>query len=138
MTGTDEIDRFFAMIEDQDVDFVGNNDFPDVPVLTYRWCRNETVADCAVSTLVDAGEQSMKDAGLKRVVRERHHLRGDSDTGQRVKMTVVRSKLRTMYVLMTAGMPGTREKAKEINLQLAQRIERLVGEMQQKPQSPPR
>ncbi len=79
-----------------------------------------------MQTLVDAGLKSMEELGLRNVVCQKHHLRGDTETGQRVKMTVVRSKLRTMYLLMTAGMPGTREQAKEINSKLARRIEQLA------------
>ncbi len=119
---TEDIDRFFAMTEDRDVDFVGSNEHPDVPVLTYRWCRNDPIADCSVEQLVDAGEQGMRRMGLKRVSRHEHHLRGDTATGQRVKMTVLKSGRRSMYLLMTAGMPGTREMAKEINAQLAKEI----------------
>lgn len=126
MAKPEDIDRFFAMLEDHDVDFAGSNDHADVPVLTYRWCRNELVADCPVPTLIEAGEKSMQEMGLKRVVSQENHLRGDSETGQRVKMTVLRSDKRSMYLLMTAGLPGTREKAKEINAGLAKRIERLA------------
>ena len=126
---TEDIDRFFAMMEDRDVDFVGNNEHPDVPVLTYHWCRNDEIAACSVEQLVVAGEQSMHELGLQRVIRHEHHLRGDTETGQRVKMTVLRSGPRSMYLLMTAGMPGTRELAKAITARLATAIEKLAGEL---------
>ena len=128
MTRNDDIDKFFAMAEDQDFDFVGSNDHKDVPVVTYRWCRNDLVSGCPVRTIVEAGEKSMKEAGLKRVVCHDNHLRGDTNTGQRVKMTVLRSGQQSMYLLITAGMPGTRDEAKEINARLAKRIERLCLE----------
>ncbi len=129
MPSNEQLDQFFAMLEDHDVDFAEHGTHNDVPVLTYRWCRNESISSCSVRELVDICEQSMRGQGLKRVVREGHHLRGDTDTGQRVKMTVVRSGQRTMYLLMTAGMPGTRSEAKEINAKLAKRIERGVDEL---------
>ena len=126
---TDDVDQFFAMVEDHDVDFVGSDEHSEVPVLTYRWCRNDPIAGCSVEQLVDAGEQGMRTIGLKRVVRHEHHLRGDTGTGQRVKMTVLKSGRRSMYLLMTAGMPGTREMAKELNAQLAKEIEELAGDL---------
>lgn len=135
MTQNDEIDDFFSMVVDDHVDFAGNNDHDDVPVLTYRWCRNSAVADCPVTTLVEIGRQSMVDAGLKRIVCEGHHLRGDTQTGQRVKMTVVRGSQRTMYLLMTAGLPGTRKFAKEATNQISRNIERLAAEGKEKSQS---
>ena len=128
MTKHDDIDKFFALAEDQDFDFVGSNEHQDVPVVTYRWCRNDAVSGCLVRTIVEAGEKSMKEAGLMRVVCHDNHLRGDTNTGQRVKMTVLRSGQQSMYLLITAGMPGTRDEAKEINARLAKRIERLCLE----------
>lgn len=133
MTNTEKVDDFFAMLEDHDVDFTGKNEHEDVPVLTYRWCRNETIAACSVEALVEAGEQSMQAMSLKRVVRHGHHLRGDSESGQRVQMTVLKSGRRSMYLLMTAGLPGTREKAKTLNAQLSEQIEALAGQSKQKP-----
>ena len=128
MTKHDDLEQFFAMAEDQDFDFLRSNASPDVPVATYRWCRNDTVSGCPVRTIVEPGEKSMKEAGLKRVVCHDNHLRGDTNTGQRVKMTVLRSGQSSMYLLITAGMPGTRDEAKEINARLAQRIEQLARE----------
>ena len=127
MTRTEEIDGFFALFEDQDVEFPGVNDHKDVPVLVYRWCRTKAVADCPVETLVEFGLKSMKTIGLKRVVMHGNHLRGDTETGQRVKMTIPRIGKHSMYLLMTAGMPGTRSEAKAVNARLAQSIEKLVA-----------
>lgn len=124
---TEDIDHFFEMLEDRDVDFVGANEHPDVPVLTYRWCRKEVTAGCSVRELVDAGEQGMRKMGLKRVVRHEHHLRGDTETGQRVKMTVLKGARGSMFLVMTAGMPGTRNKAKEITAQLSELVVELSG-----------
>ncbi|MDA0588662.1 MAG: hypothetical protein O2820_12435 [Planctomycetota bacterium] len=78
--------------------------------------------------LVDAGEQAMRAMGLKRVDKSGHHLRGDTETGQRVKMTAIKGARGSMFLLMTAGMPGTREKAKQITSQLATQIETLARE----------
>jgi len=119
------------MVEDQDFDFVGSNDDRDVPVVTYRWCRNDAVAACPVQAIVKAGETSMKELGLRRVVCQENHLRGDTNTGQRVKMTVLRSGRQNMYLPITAGMPGTRVEAKQINAELAMRIEVLTREWQE-------
>ncbi len=126
MTQAEQVDQFFALLEDEDVDFLGSNSHQDVPVLTYRWSKNEAVARCSLERLVQVGREVMEEAGMKRIVSREHHLRGDTDTGQRVKMTVLRSGGRAMYLLMTAGLPGTREKAKSINHDLAARIERRV------------
>lgn len=126
MTQTEEIDGFFALFEDNEVEFPGINDHRDVPVLVYRWSHSKAIADCPTETLLEAGLNSMKDLGLKRVVSQGHHLRGDTNDGQRVKMTVLRIGRRSLYLLMTAGMPGTRREAKAVNAQLANRIDRLV------------
>lgn len=128
MTRTEEIDGLFALFEGHDVEFPGINDHKDVPVLVYHWCRSKAVVACPVETLVDLGLKSMKALGLKRVVMHGHHLRGDTDTGQRVKMTVLKSGHHSMYLLMTAGMPGTRPEAKDVNARLAKCIDRLVAE----------
>lgn len=126
MTQTEEIDGFFALFEDNEVEFPGINDHQDVPVLVYYWSHSKAIADCPIGTLLEAGLKSMRDLGLKRVVSQGHHLRGDTNDGQRVKMTVLRIGRRSLYLLMTAGMPGTRREAKAVNAKLANRIDRLV------------
>tara|TARA_R110002072_G_scaffold302970_1_gene490476 strand:- start:10713 stop:11117 length:405 start_codon:yes stop_codon:yes gene_type:complete len=130
MIHTEEIDGFFALFEDHDVEFPGINDHHDVPVLVYRWCRNKAIADCSVDLLIEVGVKSMKALGLKRVVTHGHHLRGDTDTGQRVKMTVIRIGHHSMYLLMTAGLPGTRSEAKAVNTRLAQSIDRQAANLE--------
>jgi hypothetical protein len=127
MTTTDEIDKFFETIEDHDIDFAGADDHTDVPVLTYRWCRNKIVARCPLQKLIEFGQKSMHDLGLKRVVCQGNHMRGDTSTGQRVKMTVLKNGQGSMYLLMTAGMPGTRDKARDINARLSKQIEQLAS-----------
>lgn len=117
-------DAFFTLLGDEDVDFLGDSVRPDVPVLTYRWSKSDAVAKLSLDDLLARGQAAMTEVGLTNLRTSGHHLRGDSDTGQRTKMTVLNADGRTMYMLMTAGMPGTRLQAKQINRQLAARIEK--------------
>lgn len=116
-------DDCFALMG-EDVDFIGDIVRRDVPVLTYRWSRSGTVARTAPSELLQRGRDAMQRLGLIRIRWEGRHLRGDSAEGQRVKMTVLRRGKESMYMLMTAGMPGTRHQAKALNRQLANLLER--------------
>lgn len=113
----------FALIG-EDVDFIGDIVRTDVPVLTYRWSNSDLIADVEPLTLLKWGRDAMDDLGLSNVRWQGLHLRGDSSTGQRTKMTVLSSRGESTYVLMTAGLPGTRKEAKEINRQIAEIIER--------------
>lgn len=116
-------DDLFALIG-EDVDFLGDIVRADVPVLAYRWSNSDSIADVAPATVVNWGRDAMDELGLTNIRWQGLHLRGDSAKGQRVKMTVLNLHGESTYVLMTAGMPGTRKEAKEINRQLAERIER--------------
>lgn len=116
-------DDFFALIG-EDVDFIGDIVRADVPVLTYRWSNGEGISNVEPARLIQWGRDAMEDMGMTNLRWQGLHLRGDTDKGQRVKMTVLSSRGRSTYLLMTAGMPGTRKEAKEINRQIAERIER--------------
>ncbi len=129
MTQANHADQFFALLEDEDVDFLGANTHPDVPVLTYRWSKNDTVAQVPLNKLIEVAKLVMEELGLRRVVSEGHHLRGDT-ADQRVKMSVLSSSGHSMYILMTAGMPGEREKAQKVNRKIALRLEERICNQQ--------
>ncbi|MDA1052418.1 MAG: hypothetical protein O3C40_18320 [Planctomycetota bacterium] len=126
MTAYDDriaLDDCFALMG-EDVDFIGDIVHRDVPVLTYRWSKSEAIARTTPSELLRRGRDVMQRLGLTRIRSQGRHLRGDSTTGQRVKMTVMRCGKESMYMLMTAGMPGTRHQAQALNRQLASLLER--------------
>lgn len=116
-------DDLFALIG-EDVDFIGDIVRADVPVLTYRWSNSESISDVEPATVLEWGRDAMDELGLTNIRWQGLHLRSDSTTGQRVKMTVLNFHGESTYVLMTAGMPGTRKEAKEINRQIAERVDR--------------
>ena len=127
MAESEDIDAFFSLTEDHDVDFAGVTTKSDVPVLSYSWSKNDVVAEASLSQLIQAGSEVMEDLGLKHIVRDGRHLRGDTKE-QRVKMTVLKSGKRSMFVIMTAGMPGTRKQTKELTRKLCHDITLLVGD----------
>ncbi len=115
-------DDLFALIG-EDIDFIGDIVRADVPVLTYRWSNGEAVSNIAPTKLIEWGREAMEAMGMTNIRWQGLHLRSDSSTGQRIKMTVLSSRGRSTYLLMTAGMPGTRKEAKEINRQISERLE---------------
>ena len=134
MTRSERVDEFFSLLEDEDVDFRGGQAHTDVPVLTYRWSKNDAIADASLERLMEVGELIMEEMGLRRVVSADHHLRGDTEN-QRVKMTVLKCGKRSMYLLMTAGMPGQRDEAKRLNQEIAQRLEERIRNEQSESKS---
>jgi len=129
-------DDLFALIG-EDVDFIGDIVRADVPVLTYRWSNCEAISRVAPARLIQWGRDVMEEMGMNNIRWQGLHLRSDSPTGQRIKMTVLSSRGQSTYLLMTAGMPGTRKEAKEINRQIAERVERRARPSTEHPSDEP-
>jgi len=127
MTEAEDFDSFFSLTEDHDVDFTGHAEQDHVPVLSYSWSKGDVVAEASLSQLIQAGSEVMEDMGLKHIVRDGRHLRGDTDE-QRIKMTTLKSGKRSMFIVMTAGLPGTRKKTKELTRKFCHDLTMLVGD----------
>lgn len=112
------LDDCFTLLG-EDADFIGDIVHPAVPVLTYRWSSSDEIACLSPSELLQRGRDAMQQTGLTNIRSEGRHLRGDTNQGQRVKMTVLSRGGESTYFLMTAGMPGMRREAKAINRRIA-------------------
>jgi len=127
MSEIEDLDKFFSLTEDHDVDFAGHSADSQVPVLSYSWAKNAAIADATLGQLIQAGSEVMEDMGLKHIVRDGTHLRGDTGE-QRMKMTVLKCGKRSMFIVMTAGLPGTRMKTKELTRKFCHDVTLLAGD----------
>lgn len=132
LNGQLAFDDCFALMGEDD-DFLDEIVETGKPTLSCHWAGNRDIARMSPAELLRIGRNALEQLGVIHIRTHGRRVQGETQNGQRVELIVVRCGGRSACLLISAGMPGTKQQTRAINRRWAKLLKNHVARAATKP-----